>query len=336
MNAANAMAQNLAPGMELALALAPDDRLVFVDGVLAAPLSRPLPPGVRLSPEAHGALIVLEPGTRLTAPLGIVSMSTGTASDALAHRHRIAAGAGAEARIVEAYLSPDEADARIKSALEVTLAEDAAIDYVLIERMGARSSLSARVDAALGARARLRSTVLALGAHQTQSEVSVRFNGVGGACHLDGLYLAAGDQKRTMATDVDHATSGCVSRQRYKGILDGHARASFRGAVKVRVDAQKTDATQANPNLLLSRDATIETRPELEILADDVKCTHGATVGRLSEEALFFLRARGIEDRVARAMLVEAFAADVLERIEDPTLRAIARRAFETRGRHAV
>jgi Fe-S cluster assembly protein SufD len=145
---------------------------------------------------------------------------------------------------------------------------------------------------------------------------------------LNGLYLLSGKQHIDNHTALDHAAPHAASHELYKGILDGESSAVFNGKIYVRKDAQKTDAKQTNKNLVLSEGATINTKPELQILADDVRCTHGATIGQLDEEALFYLRARGIDKTAARDLLIFAFARDVIERIGIPAIRAYLEEAL--------
>ena len=145
--------------------------------------------------------------------------------------------------------------------------------------------------------------------------------GEGAECTLNGLYLADGDRLVDNHTTIDHAEAHCPSHEIYKGIIGGKARAVFNGKIIVRQDAQKTDAKQTNRALLLSDDATINTKPQLEIFADDVKCTHGAAIGQLDEDALFYLRARGLTLQEARDMLIHAFAGDILDRVKIEPLR---------------
>ena len=163
-------------------------------------------------------------------------------------------------------------------------------------------------------------------------EQFARLGGEGAECTLNGLYLAGGEALVDNHTSIDHAMPHCPSHEVYKGILSGRAKAVFNGKITVRPDAQKTDAKQTNKALLLSDDASINTKPQLEIFADDVKCTHGATVGRLDEMALFYLKSRGVGAENARALLTYAFAAEVLETVELDALRegleAIAFRRF--------
>ena len=146
-------------------------------------------------------------------------------------------------------------------------------------------------------------------------------NGEGGECTLNGLYLVDGQRLVDNHTTIHHASPHCDSHELYKGILDDQARAVFNGKIIVAIDAQKTDAKQTNKALLLSEDAQINTKPELEIFADDVKCTHGATIGQLDDDALFYLRTRGLDAEQARSVLIHAFASDLLNRISLEAIR---------------
>ena len=170
--------------------------------------------------------------------------------------------------------------------------------------------------------ARYETFALTLGARLSRHDIELRFDGSDGSCRLDGAYCLRGEQEATNATFVDHAAPHCTTRELYKGVVEDRAHGVFLGRIAVRPDAQKTDAQQVNRNLLLGRRAAVDTKPELEILADDVKCSHGATIGDLDEEALFYLRARGIPETEARRLLIEAFAADALDGMSDAALRA--------------
>jgi Fe-S cluster assembly protein SufD len=154
-----------------------------------------------------------------------------------------------------------------------------------------------------------------------RNDIQTALAGSGSECTFDGLYLASGHQHVDHHTTIDHAQPHCTSRELYKGILDGQSSGVFNGKVVVRPEAQKSDAGQTNKNLLLSGSAVINTKPQLEIFADDVKCSHGATIGRLDDDALFFLRARGIGREEARRLLIHAFASEVIQRIGVESLR---------------
>ena len=156
-------------------------------------------------------------------------------------------------------------------------------------------------------------------------------DGEGGNCTLDGLYMPRGEQHVDNHTVLDHAKPNCDSREVYKGILDDKGRSVFSGRIIVREDAQKTDAKQSNPNLLLSPTALARTQPQLEIYADDVKCTHGATVGRMDEDAVYYMRTRGIPEREARNMMIRAFAGEVLDRVANDALRQLLETEVDNR-----
>lgn len=172
----------------------------------------------------------------------------------------------------------------------------------------------------VGRAARFSSHAFSLGGAWSRNEINAVFTGEGGECTLNGLYRGAGRQFLDNRTFIDHAAH-CASHELYKGILDGQARGVFNGKILVRQDAQKTDAKQTNKTLLLSEDATINAKPQLEIYADDVKCTHGATVGQLDDEAVFYLRSRGIGLQEAHDLLTYAFANDVVGRVQVESLR---------------
>jgi Fe-S cluster assembly protein SufD len=166
------------------------------------------------------------------------------------------------------------------------------------------------------------SFVLSTGARLARNEIRVALEGEGADCTLNGVGLARGRQHCDNTTDIDHARAHCRSTQLYKNVLDGRARTVFQGRIHVAPDAQKTDAHQMNRNLLLSRNAQADSKPELIIHADDVKCSHGATVGDLDREAVFYLRSRGVDEATARNMLVRAFAAEMMEAVADDAVRA--------------
>jgi Fe-S cluster assembly protein SufD len=171
---------------------------------------------------------------------------------------------------------------------------------------------------------------IALGAALARHDVDQAFLAEGGECVLGGLFMAAGNQHLDTHTRIDHAQPHGTSRQLYKGVLDGRARGVFVGRVLVRPGASKTDAQQTNKNLLLSREALVDSLPQLEILTDDVKCKHGSTTGQLDPSALFYLRSRGIAEAAARSLLVYAFASDVVGRVKVKALRASLERYLQS------
>ena len=167
-----------------------------------------------------------------------------------------------------------------------------------------------------------------------RTDIDVLFEAEGGECILNGLYMASNRQHIDNHTRLDHAQPRCNSREFYKGVLDGRARAVFNGRIIVRQDAQHTDAQQENKNLLLSRDAEVDTKPQLEIYADDVKCAHGATVGQLDDDALYYLRSRGIDAATARHVLTYAFARDVVNRMALKPIRSYVEKMLTARLLH--
>ncbi len=201
------------------------------------------------------------------------------------------------------------------------MAPGAVVDHYKVQHESKRAfhieTLQVRHDRA----SHFRSHAVTFGGGLVRNEVNAILDAEGCECTLNGLYLIGGRQHIDNHTFIDHAKPNCASHELYKGILDGHAHGVFNGKIFVRQDAQKTDAKQTNQTLLLSDDATINTKPQLEIFADDVKCTHGATVGQLNTDALFYFRARGVGLAEARRILTFAFANGVLDKVEVKPLR---------------
>jgi Fe-S cluster assembly protein SufD len=267
-----------------------------------------------------GALISIPPRTVLNAPIHLLFVSTPVGAfdgrAAMTHaRVLVVMGDGSQASVVETYAGPD-GDAYLTNAVtEVVLGESAVLDHYTLQRAGRRSFHIGAMHTRAGRSASLRAHAVTLGGLLTRNEVTAVLAGEGAEATLNGLYLA--DDRRLVDnhTTIDHASPHCGSREIYKGILAGHARAVFNGKIIVRPDAQKTDARQTNKALLLSEDALINTKPQLEIFANDVKCTHGAAVGQIEDEAIFYLRSRGLGEAEARQFLIRAFAGDVLNRL---------------------
>jgi len=233
----------------------------------------------------------------------------------------VAIGEDSQASIVESYAGPDGGSYLTNTVTEVVLGQSAVLDHYKLQREGVRSYHMAAMHARAARSANLRAHAISLGGSLVRNEVTVVLDGEGVECTLNGLYLA--DDRRLVDnhTTIDHAKPHCGSREIYKGILADAARAVFNGKIIVRPDAQKTDARQTNKALLLSEDALINTKPQLEIFANDVKCTHGAAVGQMDDEAIFYLRSRGLSESEARHFLLRAFAGDVLNRMPLEPLR---------------
>ena len=263
---------------------------------------------------ADGFVLALDPGISLDKPVEIICWSG--AADHSAHlRNLVALGAGSRATIIESYAGRGRAWTNAVHRIE--LQPGAALRHAKLQDEAVEAIHFGQVRAELARDARYESFVLTLGGRLSRHDSFVKFADEGAACGLFGAYLLRGEQEATNATFVDHAAPKCATSEVFKGVVDERAHGVFLGKITVRPDAQKTDAHQLNKNLLLSPRANVDTKPELEILADDVKCSHGATVGDLDEEALFYLEARGIPAPEARRLLIEAFAADAIDRIED-------------------
>ncbi len=271
-----------------------------------------------------GALIAIPEGLRLDEPLAIVHLtSEDTQPLACFPRTVILAGPGSRGAVVEWFLPASSGRARyLNSAVtEIRVDENAALHHYRVQLEDSAASHVGLLHARQARDARFVSHNFDLGAALGRLDTTAVLEGQGAWCQLNGLYLTDRRQHIDNHSTLDHAVPHCESRELYKGILAGRSRAVFNGRIVVRPDAQKTDAKQSNPNLLLSPDALVHTRPQLEIYADDVRCTHGATIGRLDQDALFYLRSRGVGAIDARKMLIHAFAGEVLDRVEIAPLR---------------
>jgi len=270
------------------------------------------------------AVIDVPEGALVEAPVRVTYAAVRAAGEgalALHPRVLVLAGRGARLTVIEDLRGAEGGDF-VNSVIEFDLADEAQVEHVIVTDHAPAALATGAAFARLGAGARFASRSIALGGRLMRRDTVVTFDGPGGEATLDGLYVVTGEELVDHHTTADHAVPGCTSRELFKGVLDGSSRAVFNGAVIIRPGAQKSDAGQSNQNLLLSDDAMIDTKPELQIFADDVKCSHGATVGQLDDDALFYLRARGIGPAKARAMLTHAFAREVVERIAHPALRA--------------
>ena len=267
-----------------------------------------------------GAFVYARKGTASSSPIHLLFIST-QAGSVTQPRNLIVAEAGAEISLIEDYVSLNGAASWTNSVTEVFAGENSTVTHLKLQREAAAAFHVANIEAHMQARSRVSSHSIALGGRLTRNTINLRFQGQGCEGLLNGLFFARGEQLVDHHTVADHAQPHCNSHEFYHGILAGQARGVFIGKILVRPDAQKTDAKQTNKNLLLGADATINSKPQLEIFADDVKCTHGATVGQLDDEAIFYLRSRGLGEAAARQMLVKAFASDVLNRIPFPSVR---------------
>jgi Fe-S cluster assembly protein SufD len=225
-------------------------------------------------------------------------------------------------QIFESYHSLDgSCEGLTTNVTEVIVKRNANVTWVKAQLENALTSQISFTQVEQEQDSRFSSTVVTTGGHLVRNNLHIRLNGTNCNAFMYGLYLLSGEQLCDNHTLVDHAMPHCESNELYKGVLGGKSTGVFNGKIFVRQDAQKTNAYQSNKNILLSDDAQMNTKPQLEIFADDVKCSHGTTTGQLDDEALFYLRARGIGEQSARTLLNIAFAADVLNHIQLETLR---------------
>jgi Fe-S cluster assembly protein SufD len=268
-----------------------------------------------------GAFIVIPANVTLADPIHVVVINGG-AGRTMAHpRTLVVAGANSQARIAQTFLGAAGEAHFTNAVTEVTVGENASLDLYTDQRETDTAFHVASLHVQLARSSTFRSRAVTLGGRLLRNDIFAVMGGEGAHCALDGCYLVDGDRLVDNHTTIDHATPHCTSHELYKGILDGKARAVFNGRIIVREDAQKTDAKQTNRALLLSDEAQVNSNPQLEIFADDVKCTHGAAIGQLDDEALFYLRARGLTLREARDMLIHAYAGEVLEGIAVDALK---------------
>ena len=263
-----------------------------------------------------GVVIRLEDGVHLDRPLYLLHLSCGKAVHI---RHRIQLGRHAEATVIEHYTGMDAGLSNGVSRLQ--LAEGASLHHLRVQQEAVGRTHIGRVEAELGRHSRFVSHSVALGASLSRVDIVAELREPGADCRLDGLYLTDGRQHADHHTVIAHRAPHCRSREMYRGVLDGRSRAVFNGRVVVHEGAVKTDSAQSNANLLLSGRAEVDTKPELEIYNDDVKCAHGATIGQLDENQLFYLKSRGLAHEEARQLLTFAFADEVLTGIAVPALR---------------
>jgi len=280
-----------------------------------------------------GAVVFVAPGAVLEEPVHLVYLSVNPQREPTVSfpRTLIVAGRGSEARLVESYGGLDGEAYLTDAVTEVVVEEDASLDHYKLQREGESAFHLATLAVRQDRHARFTDHAISLGAALARNDIAVLFGGEGGECALLGLFLADGERHTDTHTRIDHAVPHCSSREVYKGILDGSARGVFDGLIVVRPGAQKTDAWQTNKNLLLSRQALVDSTPRLEILADDVKCKHGSTTGQLDPAALFYLRSRGIAEAEARALLTYAFASDLVQRIRVEPLRRAVEACLQSR-----
>jgi Fe-S cluster assembly protein SufD len=229
---------------------------------------------------------------------------------------------GTEAQIVESYEGAPGGESLTNAVAEVVLGDGAQLEYCRVQRQDGAGYHIATIQAHQGRDSRLLFTTVALGSGLTRNDINAVLDGTGASLVLNGLSIMGSRQHVDVHSTIDHAQPHCESHEYFNGVFDGEARGVFNGRIIVRPGAQRTDSKQTNNNLLLSTDARADSQPQLEIYADDVKCTHGSTVGPLDEMALFYLRSRGIGPDAARGLLTYGFGAEILDRVRIPAARA--------------
>lgn len=265
-----------------------------------------------------GMLLHVPRGTRQDRPIEVLSIATRTVEPVASHpRNVILVEDNASATVLEHYVTLDDDAVYLNNAVTELIAGDGArIEHYLLERESERAFNISTLAIRQGAESVVHSHTVLLGGAIVRNNVVPVLAGQRGHCLINGLYVGHGDQHLDNAMRVRHAAAQCESRQYYKGIMNDRSRGVFTGRIIVDKAAQKTDAIQTNRNMLLSDDARVNARPQLEIYADDVRCTHGATTGRVDDEAVFYFMSRGLSEPVARAMLVYAFAAEGFDRMD--------------------
>jgi Fe-S cluster assembly protein SufD len=323
--------------------------LVFINGFYSADLSTPgaLPKGVRAGSLAaalqiepkklepylaryasckknpfvalntaymmDGGFIYLPAETTLKKVIHLLFISTTEANATVSHlRNLIVVGGSSQVSVVESYIGPQGGVYFTNAVTEIVAGDSAVVSHYKLQRESDDAYHIGYLHVIQEEGAAVSSHSISIGGILVRNDIDAVMNGQGGDLTLNGLYVTKSRQHVDNHTSIDHAKPHCSSRELYKGILDDQSSGVFKGKILVRPDAQKTNARQTNKNLLLSQDALVNTTPQLEIFADDVKCTHGATIGRLSDEQLFYLRSRGIGEEAARALLTYAFAGDVI------------------------
>jgi len=277
-----------------------------------------------------GVVVEVAPKAVIADPLHILCLTSPARQPMMVSpRIVIVAGELSQIFIVESYAGVTDGVSLTNAVTQVDIGPGAMVDHVKFQReqpsVFHMSATFARVDRA----GRFTSHAVTLGGKIARNDIMSTLAGDGAECTLDGLYVADGDSLVDTHTTIDHAMPHCPSHELYKGILSGRARAVFNGKIIVRQDAQKTNAKQTNKALLLTDDAQVNTKPQLEIFADDVKCTHGAAIGQLDEDAMFYMQARGIAAADARNLLIHAFAGEVLDGVKEDIIRDRAMRLLE-------
>jgi Fe-S cluster assembly protein SufD len=339
-------------------------RLVIVDGVFCAELSllNDIQEGLSISPLSSGVaqleqqlgqqvdvnkagltalntmlmnegiVITVAADTEIVKPIELLVINSGQTDNLAIHlRNVVVINKNSKATLIEHYVGLADQTAMTNVVSEVILEDAAELNHYKLQQESNNTFHIATLAAKQAANSKWNTNNISLGAQLARNDVHSRLEGEQSHTTMDGLYLVNGSQHIDNHTRIDHLVPNTTSNELYKGVLDDNSHAVFNGKVMVHQDAQKTDSNQSNHNLLLSRGCEIDTKPEMEIYADDVKCGHGSTVGQINQDQLFFLRARGLDEVSARSLLTYAFAVDVLERIPSEEIRQALATVIEER-----
>ncbi len=269
-----------------------------------------------------GAFVLIPKDVAVDSPIHLLFITDPSEKNGASFpRVLVVADVNSQATLIESHIATRDEQYFTNAVVEVVLKSGAKVEHYKVQRESSAAFHVANTAADLGANSSYNSTAINFGGQLSRHDVRVTMDNEGAECWVDGLYIVAGNQHTDTHSVIDHRKPHCTSHQLYKGILDGKSRAVFNGKIFVRHDAQKTDAMQTNKNLLLSNEARVDTKPQLEILADDVKCAHGAAVGQIDEEELFYLKARGIHPDLARNLLTYGFAEEVIGKIKIESIR---------------
>ena len=278
-----------------------------------------------------GLVLRIAAGAAVETPIHLISVGVPVAGQAVAFhaRNLVVAAKGSRATLVESHIGAGEGSYFSNSVTDIRVEKGATLTHAKLQDEGPKAFHVALGRVRIDDEAVYDNFVLHRGAELARNEIHARIDGTDAECRLNGAYLGAGRQHLDNTTVIDHKAPGSRSSEVFKGALDGRARGVFQGRIVVHRDAQQTDGHQLNKTLLLNRDAEMDTKPELVIYADDVKCSHGATIGELDDMALFYLRARGIDEATARDILVSAFLNEAVDELRDPGLADAFRARIE-------
>jgi Fe-S cluster assembly protein SufD len=302
------------------------DALSLDEPLLSQGLGSAVPaddPGLALNTAlaGDGVVVTVAPGTTIKRPIHLAFVNTGAAPAAMVTRSLVVIGAGAKVTVIETHEGSDQSDYQVNTVLQLVIGDEARIDHFKVTREGNAAIHVATLLVNIGARAKFNDLVFTAGGAVVRNQLFVLLAGEGTEVDLRGLSLLAGRQHADNTLVVDHSVAGSQSREVFKAVVDDESRAVFQGKITVRPQAQKTDAKMMTRALLLSDTAEADAKPELEIFADDVQCGHGATTGALDDQLKFYLMARGIPEKEAEALLIQAFAAEVVEVIDHDGIR---------------